>query len=214
VRRPDSKRLSAIIGVTTIVLAALALTLRAPEQSDPADAATTPQVVESSANHRPSQDSQPPEAPPATAATTANAIPIWIPIDPTAVDAPPKIRDELPATLLQLNRTALESLTEGDTLTLPISTSLSARMQVGTIKLNSNFGVTSLRGSTLVNGISLPTVITYGANSTLATISTAEGVYELRGTADMGWLYRSVDLGLPGGDAVDYVTPADPGTQP
>jgi hypothetical protein len=148
-----------------------------------------------------------PEA--AKSATTDTSTPTaWTLLDALPENAPRKVRDDLPATLLQLDRTLIESLAAGDALLLPISDTTTVSVKIDRAAVNTTYGVTSLRATALVDGARLPTVITFGEHSTLATVGTAEGVFELRGTAKLAWLYRSVDLGLPGGHEVDYVLSA------
>ena len=128
-------------------------------------------------------------------------------------DAPAlgKVRDDIPATLMAIDRSLLESLDAGDQTLLPMGSDEAVVFTIDTRKHYDEYNVTSLKGSIRQNGTSLPVVITYGDDSTLATISTRTGTYELRGNTSRAWLYRSRDLGIPGGTVVDYLIP-DRGT--
>lgn len=139
--------------------------------------------------------------------TVADLNSAWKPAPDGNASAPGKVRDDLPATLMAVDRSLLESLGAGDQTLLPIGADETVVFSIDTRKHYDAYGVTSLKGSVRQNGTSLPVVITYGDDSTLATISTRSGTYELRGNESRAWLYRSRDLGIPGGPVVDYLIP-------
>jgi hypothetical protein len=94
---------------------------------------------------------------------------------------------------LQLNRSKLESLQDGDVLTFWIPQEAES-MEVSVVKR-----VVTSSGNTVINGIldgdeNYPFVMTIGKTSTFATISTRYAVYSLRGDTNVAWIASSAAL--------------------
>lgn len=131
----------------------------------------------------------------------------WALSDADDQRAPKKLREGIPATLIAIDRTVLQAVKPGDSFELSLGSQQSAVMQIADIVNYPEYTTTVLKGFT-GQSPGFPAVITLGASSTLATVGTATGTFELVGGGEMGWLYRQGDLSPPElRQEPDYVIP-------
>ena len=121
---------------------------------------------------------------------------------------PEKLREELPAVLLAVNRDRLMSARPGEEVILPLASKQTQVMQVDHIKEHTEHDVRTIKGHVIKRGVKFPAVITLGQSSTLATIASGLGVFEVRGTRDIAWLYNQNDLSPASVSGPDYVIPS------
>ena len=122
-------------------------------------------------------------------------------------ELPEKLREELPAVLLAVNRERLMSARPGEKVMLPVASKQTQVMQVDRIKEHTEHDVRTIKGHVIKRGVRFPAVITLGQSSTLATIASGLGVFEVRGTRESAWLYDQNDLSPATFSGPDYVVP-------
>ena len=81
----------------------------------------------------------------------------------------------------------------GDQVTLPMLNGKRVIAEVKDVTLNPN-GDYTWKGHIVGAGNDYPVVFTYGAKSTFATISTADGSFSLEAVDGSGWLYKNPSM--------------------
>lgn len=138
----------------------------------------------------------------------AQPLPAWVISDSDDIKPITKLHEKVKlfsAVKVDAHPNTLPS--EGEQIVLPLLNGRSAKVNVESTQ-TSDTGDYVWSGHLDGHESDYPVVMTYGANTTFATITTPEGMYTMESVNGVGWLYKNpseFELSKPG--AVDFLEP-------